>query len=452
MSWSLPYAHRRRYLTGRDWLVGLLDHITRRACGVGNTSQVVLEIDGSFPDETLRAGLRVFLARLPFLRGAPARDLNLAPYWRPRPAQDEGDLPFATLHLPDDADETTLRQTLASGLDRSLGRRRLSFLWVTLGERRCYLAMAFDHWLLDGRGAEMLLSLLLEHLDGRPVDERLASLSAPEPAHLDRWLHRHRAGRRVIAHLRWLKEGAPAVLTRPRDIDDPRSHFALVRFERDEARHIVDTAYREAGYLMLQSFLLAAVVRALHPLFRARLDASAAGPTDYVVPVSVDMRPLRGAEPLVFFNQLSFVLFRLPIALVEDRASLAAVIRDQMVGQVKAGLPQDIADACDLLRIFPLPVLSRLARLPMRGEFGSFSFAQLASAPPHEPAFWRGRVSNLFHMPRIPVPPGLGVVVNQFGGGLNVVLSAHGQLVSEAELAGVADRLRRLPRSCGSPS
>ncbi len=455
MTWSLPYSRRRRYLTGADWLVGMLDHMTRQGCGVGNTSQVVLEIDGSFPEQTLRDSLASFLAQLPFLRGAPARDWNLAPYWRPRRAGGDGALPFAVRRLPEDADATTVHLALASGLDRPLGAatQRLSFLWVTLGERRSYLAMAFDHWLLDGRGAEMLLSLFLEHLDGRPLGDRLPALAAPEPAHLDRWLHRHQAGRRVLAHLRWLSEGTAACLPRPRSLDGPGSHFAFVRFDADDTRRIVDTAYREAGYLMLQSFVLAAVLQALHPLFRARQVRARSGapPTDYVVPVSVDMRPLRAAEPLVFFNHLSFLLFRLPAALVENRPGLAAQVRDQLVGQLKAGLPQDVADACDLLRILPLPLLSRVARIPMRGEFGSFSFAQLASAVPHEPAVWRGRLGNLFHMPRVPVPPGLGVVANQFAGRLNLVLSAHEAVVSKAQLAAIADTLRQLPRSCDAP-
>jgi hypothetical protein len=447
VSWSLPYSRRRRYLTGADWLVGMLDHMTRQACGVGNTSQVVLEITGSIPEEALRAGLTTFLARLPFLSGSPARDLNLAPYWRPGAASGGG-LPLTLLRLPEDADPASLERALASGLDRAVGGgQRLAFLCIAVGPRRCYLAMAFDHWLLDGRGAEMLLALLLAHLHGQPIDDRLAALAAPEPAHLDRWRARHHAGRRVIAHLAWLREGRAAVLPRPRTLAGSRSHFAFVCFQPDDTRKIVDAAYREAGYLMLQSFVLAAVLQALHPFFCSRqptTDDTAA--TDYVVPVSVDMRPLRGADTLVFFNHLSFVLFRLPMALVQDRALLAARIRDQMVGQVKAGLPQDVADASTLLRILPLPVLSRLARLPMRGEFGSFSFAQLASAAPPQP--WRGRVTNLFHMPRIPVPPGFGVVANQFEGRLNLVLSAHEAIVTPTELAGIAEGLRRLPRSC----
>jgi hypothetical protein len=452
VTWSLPYSRRRRYLTGADWLVGMLDYMTRQACGVGNASQVVLEIDGCVPEQTLRDSLTTFLSRLPFLRGAPARDLNLAPYWRPLPPGHGDSLPFAALHLAEDAAATTVMQTLASGLDRPLGSatQRLSFLWVTLGERRSYLAMAFDHWLLDARGAEMLLSLFLEHLDGRPIEDRLSALGAPESAHLDRWLDRHYAGQRVIAHLRWLAEGTTAVLARPRTLDGRLTHFAFVHFEPDDTERIVDTAYREAGYLMLQSFLLAAVVQAVHPLFCAR-QAGGAPATDYVVPVSVDMRPPRGAEALVLFNHLSFVLFRVPVALAEERSLLAARICEQVVGQVKAGLPQDIADASDLLRILPLPLLSRVARIPMRGELGSFSFAQLASARPHEPAVWRGRLSNLFHMPRVPVPPGFALVANQFGGRLNLVLSAHEAVVSKAELSQIADTLRQLPLSCAAP-
>jgi len=450
VTWSLPYSHRRRYLTGADWLVGMLDHMTRQACGVGNTSQVVLEIAGSLPEDTLRESLASFLDRLPYLSGAPARDLNLAPYWRTRPPGDAPGLPLTMVQLPEDADAAALARALARGLDRPPGTERLSFLWVALGERRSCLAMAFDHWLLDGRGAEMLLSLFLEHLDGRPLAARLAALAGPEPAHLDRWLARHRAGRRVIAHLRWLKQGRAAVLSRPRSLAGPRSRFAFVRFERDETQRIVDTAYREAGYLMLQSFVLAAVLQALHPLFRTREAQAAVPATEYVVPVSVDMRPLRCADALVFFNHLSFALFRLPVALAEDRAGLCARVREQMVGQLKAGLPQDIANASDLLRILPLPVLSRVARFPMGGELGSFSFAGLASATPHEPGVLRGRLRNLFHMPRIPVPPGFGVVANQFAGRLNIVLSAHEEIVSEAELAAAADRLRQLPRSCAA--
>jgi hypothetical protein len=311
--------------------------------------------------------------------------------------------------------------------------------------------MAFDHWLLDARGAEMLLSLFLEHLDGRPLAERLAALPTSAPARLDAWTSKFAAGKRFNRHLLWLREGKTAVLPRPAVLARPDQRFALVHFDRPETQRIVDTAYREAGYLMLQSFLLAVVLQALDPLFRSRGSRRGA-PTDYVVPVSVDMRPSQGAEGLVFFNHLSFLFFRIPAALVEDRAALAVQIREQLVRQVRAGLPQDVAEASDLMRIAPLWALSRIARSPLRGELASFTFAQLPAASIHEPASWRGRIANLFHMPRVPVPPAFGVVANQFGGCLNLVLSAHEEVVAPAELAQIADTLRQLPQACHEPA
>ncbi len=452
MSWSLPYARGRRYLTGADWLVGMLDHTTRQACGVGNTSQVVLELESRLPEAELRARLSSFLERLPFLWGAPARDWNLAPYWRKRPAA-ASSLPLVVERLPEDAAPESVLAALTSALERPLGPQRLAFTGIALGERRAFLAMAFDHWLLDGRGAELLLALFLEHLDGRPIDDRLALLDGAEPPHLDRWIERHRAGRRVLAHLRWLRERPAAVLPRPPRLSESGTHFARVTFAPDEAQRVKDAAYREAGYLMVQSFLLAAVLQALHPLFERRRASTPAGAaaTDYVVPVSVDLRPLRGAEPLVFFNHLSFVLFRVPVGIVGERPRLAAALRDQMVAQVKAGLPQDIAEASDLLRILPIPWLARLARLPMAGAFGSFSFAALSSDLPRRDAETPWPVANLFHLPRMPLPPGFGVVANQFAGRMNLVLSAHEEIVSRSELAEAAERLRALPASCESP-
>jgi hypothetical protein len=53
-------------------------------------------------------------------------------------------------------------------------------------------------------------------------------------------------------------------------------------------------------------------------------------------------------------------------------------------------------------------------------------------------------VENLFHMPLLPVPPGFGFVVNQFGNRMNAVLAYLDGMLSEDEVRRIQENVRRL--------
>jgi hypothetical protein len=86
----------------------------------------------------------------------------------------------------------------------------------------------------------------------------------------------------------------------------------------------------------------------------------------------VDTRAPGKVTGEVFFNHVSFLLFRLRAHEVEDLPALLESIKQQMYDQVKAGLAQDICEATLLMRIVPLPILSSLVRLYCKGEIASF--------------------------------------------------------------------------------
>lgn len=440
MKISLPYVRSRRYLTGVDWVVGMLDHQSRATCGLGNSSQVVVELDGPLYAQTIEGPLRAFLNAHPVLFGRPRRDLTLAPYWEPGQSKRAPPVPIDEVQLPDDVAPADLLRTLARGVNRNFGGRfpNLAFRILCVGSSRSYLAMAFSHWLFDARGAELFLSHLLAHLAGGPLTP-LPLL--PEPAHLDRWMEMFQAGQRVNRHLLWLREGETASLTLPPAFPATEARFIHLLFDEDKTRQIVARAYREAGYLMLHPFLLAAALQAFHPL----LTAHAPHATDFVVPVSTDIRPPDTAASLVFFNQLSFLFYRVPCAAARDRAALAVTLSHQMYQQVKAGLPQDVALASHLMRILPLRALSRVARIPLRGKMASLGFTLLGDSQVREPRSWAGRLRNVIHLPRIPVLPAIGCVASQYAGRLNLVVSADATMVSPAELDQIRGVLERLP-------
>jgi hypothetical protein len=140
---------------------------------------------------------------------------------------------------------------------------------------------------------------------------------------------------------------------------------------------------------------------------------------------------------------MSFFLFQIKAEEADSFPVLLETIKRQMYDQVKSGLPRDISQSTFLMRIAPLPVLSYLIRLYLKGEIASFCFAYVGETAYAFSQFMEKDVNNLFHMPRVPVPPGLGIFFNRFQGKLNAVLSYLEGILSEDETEEIANDLQK---------
>jgi hypothetical protein len=182
--------------------------------------------------------------------------------------------------------------------------------------------------------------------------------------------------------------------------------------------------------------LLASVITGLHHLARRRGQSEG----EYVVPVSTSDRTAQEKWEKLFFNHLSFMIFRADMDLAGDRARLVAGLRDQVLHNMKTGLPKDFASASMLARIAPLPLMRLLARIPMRGSFGTAYFTCIQESSFARESFLGCEVENLVHMPHVPPPPGFGVFLNGYGGRMNLVLShLEGTFTREESDALLAD-------------
>jgi len=157
----------------------------------------------------------------------------------------------------------------------------------------------------------------------------------------------------------------------------------------------------------------------------------------------VDLRTPDTAAAKLFFNQVSFMFFRIPVAVAGNRQQAIDAVRSQMYEQIKSKFPQAMAESSMLMRILPLSVLSRLMLRPLRGESASLGFACVGKDGYTCSEFMEARAANLFHMPLVPVPPGLGFVVNQFGNRVNAVLSHMDGMLSDEEVRTIQDDVRR---------
>ena len=432
---SIPFSRNKRYLTGIDWILHGFDSMNKRATGDGNAFQIVMELEGSPAEDDLRDSLDVFVRKFPVLSGKSRRDYNLAPYWEMPPRTQKAALTFEVRDLREDEDPFPL---LEAGANAPFGgeRQHLACFLLRSGENS-HVAFRFDHRLFDAHGAEMFLGMFQQDWEKGGT----CSWEPPhfEPAHLSEWRDKFHAGQQVNrALLRLARDAPPRAL--PLDLSPVgrRFRFKIVPFTERESRGIIERAESEAGYLMAMPYTMALTVQALHSVFAARgIDAG-----DYVVPVTMDTRPPGGRSQDAFFNHVSLLLFRIGAGMAADRSALLDSIKQQMYDQVRTGLARHLSEASLLMRIVPLRAVSRLLKLYLTDKIASFCFSFLGDAGYMPGRFMGQKILSSYHMPRLPVPPGLGVFFQESQGRLNASLSYTEGLLSEGEVNGVLGALK----------
>lgn len=437
----IPGAHRaRRYLTGIDWIMHSLDDISRHAGGRGTSSQVVLSIDGVISPERLRRSLETIKRELPVLGGRVGRDWNLCPCWKYGP-ETEVSIALSVVEV-EDGELERVQRILERHANRDFAEdgQNLQFLLLITGADHCYLAMHFDHRILDAKGAEAFLELL-RLVDRGEHRDAVARVELTEPPHLDRWGRRFRGGRMVNRLQRALGRRSVAALPVSRTVRrrDTRQH--ILPFSPEQTRRVKDRISGAYGPMLVLPRLLYSVLAPVGRLLRQR-DGNA---EQYIVPVTVDRRENGKIWEKLLFNHLSFLFLPIPEEAARKPHMCRKVVREELFDQISGGVPDAFYHAAMLTRIAPLPVMRALSRIPLGGVVGTMYFACLKKASFGKTQYFGGTIDNLFHTPNVPVPPGLGVCANFFGDRFNLVLSHVDGLLTEREtdelLTGMRERL-----------
>ena len=426
----------RRYLTGLDWVMASLDAEMRRVTGGGNHSQVVLGVDPRLNTADLVNRFLKFATTLPPLGSGIGRNpWNLAPYWKTGPVPGQGCLEGNAVELKADED---LHRVLEEHANLALPRNRacVRALAVNCASGTRFV-LSFDHRVLDAFGAERLLSAFEERSGEAAPPPEAADYLRPNTPGLTGWGDKFRGGRFVNRMFLKLGETPCRRLTGPAVSLPAPFKFRHLEFDQEASEAIFERAWNKSGYLMEMAYFLAAATQALHSEFERR-NVEGAG---YIVPVTTDTRP--HADPLgeTFFNYASFLFFQLPLEHIYNRVELIRLLKGQMYEQVQNRFPLQVAEASSLLRIAPRSVVGRIMTATMKPR-ASFSFSYLGRSGYSRDRFCGVPVRSLFHMPRVPYPPGLGIFFNAFGGRLHVTLAWLAGLAEESAMEDVLDRLR----------
>lgn len=445
MGFTIPSSKNKLYLSGCDWVISALDYLMKKTTCAGNMSQVVLVLDRVIERSEMQDRLERFLNEFPVTHGSISRDVNLCPYWRMHEKTENG-LNF-TSHSIKDPSEDALMNMLGECANTPFinDSEHLAFHLIQIGGRNSCLAMTFDHRLLDARGAETFIKLFQQYLKSGNDSAISKGIPLAMPAHLSEWMKKFISGRnvnrKIVSLSKYPQDTLPIPLHKNKGFK-----FKLITFNQQETQIIYNNAYKEAGYLMEMPFLMAAVMQAVNELFRNRGVPS----SSYLASASIDMRTDEDIKKELFFNHVSYLFFHIQPDIMENQKEIINSIKMQMYEQVKSGIPRDIMEASHLTRIAPLPFLKKIIDVLLKGKIATLIFSYV-SKNPLSTEMMAAQIENIFHMPRVPVPPGLGFFYNYFNGRLNLVISYLDGLITDDEVTRLERGIKKNLMSLLSP-
>ncbi len=421
----------KRYLTGIDWVVHTIDYTSKTQSGIGNHSEVVLELNNPPDLKALTQDLNGFVKKFPHLNGWPSRALNLCPYWKIS-AKKELPVNVQSIKLESNCEYLPFMEAQVNAAFKNK-REHLSFSLIETGNNT-FLTMTFDHRILDAKGAEAFLLLFQQYCHNRLEAQ---NTFFTYPAHLNRWKEKLLAGRQVNRFLLDFSKDPPRIL--PFDSKNEPCKFKIIHLSPEQSMRLKDNAYAQAGYLMLMPYLLARSLQIMHKIFQEK---NIPGDT-YLIPVPIDMRTKEALQKETFFNHFSFFLFKIKVNKINNLSELLSEIKNQMYAQVKNKVPEAIINASFLMRIAGLSLTNFFLKLMSKKHFASFSFSYLSNA--NQPKnLMQEQIQNIFHLPRTPKPPGVGIFFNQFDNKLNITLSYFDDLLSKDQLSQIINDLQEL--------
>ncbi len=297
------------------------------------------------------------------------------------------------------------------------------------------LVMCWRHFLLDGRGAELLLAAVAR-LAADPAATALENSWGPPPTRAGGW--RARLGEAENFKDHFYKNARVGIdsLSGP----EPRAgsaRFALEQFSVEETSHLAERASTITRGLFSLAWFLAVTMRAHRAVFQKR----GAEPDSYQASCAVQERK-RGARHPIWQNRVSQLFFCLRRDEAADLENAARTLHEQFTTLSQARMPQAFATMTGLFRRMPTSWYLRFIRGNSGGHITSFFYSHTGQFLPECEEIASAKINDGWHIPSVSAPPGTGIFFSERGGRLTATISWRAGAVTDDEIALMRATLR----------
>lgn len=273
------------------------------------------------------------------------------------------------------------------------------------------LVFTWHHALMDAHGGELFIRYLGMNLPLKPSDW-IAEDSMPLPLKI-----RANIAAEMKQFLYDISQ-LPLLTLAKKSTVKPQACYRVLSFTAPQSHQINVRAQQMGAGFVISAFYLAAVTVAVAKVQKQR--GTVIG--DVLVPVPVDRRK-RGAHGAIVGNQVSFLFYRIPHAILSDVPVCTAEVLKQMKTLMRSQKPEHHTIMMDFLRRMPGFFYRHLLKLPTKGLMASFFYSDTGDSLQSFNDLFGQTVSSAIHYPPNTYPPGMTLVFSRFQGALQLTIS-----------------------------
>jgi len=272
------------------------------------------------------------------------------------------------------------------------------------------LQLVWHHVLMDAIGAEFLLKRLasdepfdtvkdLFGCEGPPRRRSIATFFKQFP---NDFLHSQQAVHYITAQS---QPPIHSTIRQPSSESSLVPQYLLIEFEGETFKKIQEYCHHTGAQFRKGVFYLAAVCQTLKKL-SARLKTA-----DGALVISVPVNQRRaGSNGPIFQNQITFQFFRIESQQNDSLYNCLQHLQQQTIDQIRGNTHGACSSMMKAFSNIPIPLYSKILRLPSEGKLNSFSYAYTGRGLADLTQLFDCNVLGVHHQAPLSWPPGLAIV------------------------------------------
>lgn len=325
-------------------------------------------------------------------------------------------------------DDSFLNSPLFNKRISAEGSQMIAFDVIKKSDGNSTFIFSWNHLIMDSYGAVLYLKQLNRHENGATIistEKKSKDISSLKNAiKAKRFLSL--TSRRPTSGIYPLNASKNA-----------HQKIKTIRFTKEESAQIDINAPKAGAKFGPSPFFLTCSARIVKRILKKRKTHV----SDFWIPVPQNQRK-RGASGPILGNHLSFLFYRINSKNLDSLNDSVKSINDQMVAQVRKGIPKAYDSLMNLLKRTPSGLYYHLIKGPQGRSLSGFLFTVAEDHPSELLSFEGMDVSDAYSLPPNLLSPGLTFAFMKFQGCLQLMILTYDEILSENEMIELEKQIR----------